>query len=261
MDLKKLCGQTKKIVLEVGDFIIAESDKFTKRHIEQKSPRSYVTYVDRTAEEKLVKGLQKILPEAGFITEEKTISKKGKKYNWVIDPLDGTTNFIHHIPCYAISVGLIENDKPILGVIYELNLKECFYAWENGGAFLNEKKISISKNKKLSESLIATGFPYDTSGKLNRHLKIISHFLKNTRGVRRLGAATVDLAYVACGRFDGFYEYNLNSWDVAAGIIIVKEADGKISDFRGGNDFLFGKQIIAACPGIFEAMKKVVRNF
>lgn len=261
MNLKKLCSQTKKIVLEAGDFIIEESDKFTKKHIEVKSPRSYVTYVDKMAEKKLVAELKKILPEAGFIAEENTINKKGEKYNWVIDPLDGTTNFIHHIPCYAISVGLTENGIPVLGVIYELNLRECYYAWKSGGAFMNGKRISVSENKKLSESLIATGFPYDTSGKLNKHLDVINYFLKNTRGVRRLGAATVDLAYVACGRFEGFYEYNLNSWDVAAGIIIVREAGGKISDFKGGENFFSGKQILASCPGVFKEMKKTVRKF
>lgn len=260
MNLEKICSRAKEIVLETGKFIDEQSGKFSVNDIELKSPRSYVTYVDKAAEKKLVAALQKIVPEAGFITEEETINQTRKKLNWVIDPLDGTTNFIQKIPCYAISVALMEKEKPIMGIVYEINLRECFYAWKGSDAFLNGKKINVSPNKILSESLIATGFPYDTEGKLKKYLAIMEQFLKSTRGVRRLGSAAVDLAYVACGRFDGFYEYGLNAWDVAAGALIVSQAGGKMTDFRGGNDFIFGREIVAAHPKIVKEMVKVIEK-
>ena len=253
---------------ETGYFLQKERSKITASHVETKSMNSFVTYVDKESEKKLVKGLRKILPEAGFITEEETVSKENKKYTWIIDPLDGTTNFIHGLPCYCISIGLYlspssrgSQGEIILGVIYEPNLKEMFYATKNGGAFLNGKKISVSKTKKLKDSLLVTGFPtYDLS-RMGRYLKLFAYFMRRTRGLRRMGSAAVDLAYVACGRFEAFYEYSLNPWDVAAGILIVKEAGGKVADFKGGNNFLFGKEIIASNGNTHTEMLKSVKKF
>ena len=141
-----------------------------------------------------------------------------------------------------------------------MNRKECFYAWKNGGAFLNGKKIQTKKTANLSDTLIATGFPYYDFEKVPHYLEVLTFFMKNTRGIRRFGSAALDLAYVACGRFDGYYEYSLNAWDVAAGIILVKEAGGKLSDFQGGDNFLFGKEMIASNPYIFDEMVHVIRT-
>ena len=246
MELKQLTKQVCSISKEVGTFVKQESRKFNTEDIEPKSKNSLVTYVDKTAEEKLVNFLSALIPESGFIAEEGTSKKTGEVYNWVIDPLDGTTNFIHGIPTYCVSIALLKNNELIIGVIYEPNQEEMFYAWKNGGAYLNGKVISVSSTAKISDALLATGFPYYDYEKLEDYMDILKWLMHNSRGVRRIGSAAIDLAYVACGRFDAFYEYSLNPWDVAAGAIIVNEAGGKITDFKGGKDYLFGKEIMAS---------------
>lgn len=260
MDLKKLCDEVCILVREVGGFIRTEGKIFSASSIEHKGHNDLVSYVDKTAERKLVDGLFELLPEAGFITEEKTSGIKGKTWNWIIDPLDGTTNFIHGVPCYSISIALTKGKELVLGVVYEINLDECFYAFENGGAFLNGNKISVSSTGKLKDSLLATGFPYSNYSRMKEYMEVFDYLMHNTHGLRRLGSAAVDLAYVACGRFEGFYEYGLNSWDVAGGALIVKEAGGKVSDFSGGDNFVFGREMIACNDGVFEELLEVVKE-
>lgn len=246
MNLEKITLQVVDLARSVGDFIRTESKKLGDKDIIEKGLHNLVTYVDKESENQIVQVLSKILPEAGFIAEENQELRKASKYNWIVDPLDGTTNFVHGLPPFSISIALSENKEIIAGVIYEINLNECFYAWKNGPAFLNKKKIQVSKTKILDNSLIATGFPYYDFSQMKPYLELLSDLMQTSRGVRRLGSAAVDLAYVACGRFDIFYEYSLNPWDVAAGIIIVKQAGGAVSDFEEGENFLFGKQIIAS---------------
>lgn len=277
LNLNKICGEVSSLALKTGYFIRQQQKKIKTSSVEIKSKNNFVTFVDRESERRMVKGLQKILPEAGFITEEETVSTSRKKYMWVIDPLDGTTNFIHGMPCYCISVGLFvsssgfsfnkkRNKTPregeiVLGVIYELNFNELFYGIKNGGAFLNGKKISVTKTKKLRDSLVVTGFPTYDYSRMDEYLKLFRHLMTRTHGLRRLGSAAVDLAWVACGRFDCFYEYSLNVWDVAAGSLIVKEAGGKISDFSGKNNFLFGKEIIASNGKVHTQMINTIKKF
>ena len=179
---------------------------------------------------------------------------------WIIDPLDGTTNFIHAVPAFSVSVALEKDGELLIGIVYEINLDECFYAWKNGGAYLNGKKISVTGGSSLKGSLIATGFPYKEFSQMDRFFFTLKFLFNKTHGVRRLGSAAVDLAYVACGRFDGFFEYNLNPWDVAGGGLIVREAGGKVTDFSGGQNFLFGKEIIACNPNIYGEFLDVVVN-
>jgi len=239
-----------------------ESAKFNEDSVEIKSFNQLVSYVDKTAEEILVKGLQHILPEAGFITEEQTIVTTQQEWMWVIDPLDGTTNFVHGVPVFSISVGLLKNGIPVSGVVFELNRNEMFSAFENGGAFMNNEKIHVSKKQKLEDCLLATGFPYYDYTIMLQYLNVLHELMKGTRGMRRLGSAAVDLAYVACGRFDGFFEYGLNAWDVTGGALIVKEAGGIVTDFKGGNDYLFGKAIIASTPEILNEFSSIIqKNF
>lgn len=252
MDLQKLCAQVITLSEVTGNFILSERDKVSTEQIELKSLNSLVSYVDKTAEEQLVKGLRGLLPEAGFIAEEGTDNTKGDEYNWVVDPLDGTTNFLHGIPVFAISIALMQNDEVILGVVYELGQKEMFAAWKGGGAYLNGKPIKVSSNKELKNSLLATGFPYYDFGRLENFLELMTIYFEKTRGVRRLGSAATDLAYVACGRFDAFFEYGLSPWDVAAGALIVKEAGGIVKDYKDGDDYIFGKEIACGNPNIFE---------
>jgi myo-inositol-1(or 4)-monophosphatase len=245
MDIEKLIGQTIDLTREVGDYIRNEAKGFDYHLVEEKGLNDLVSYVDKTAEQKLVAGLKEILPPAGFITEEGSASFANEKYKWVIDPLDGTTNFTHGLPVYAISIALMEGDDLIGGVVYEINKDEMFRAVKGEGAWLNDRQIRVSARTKLSNSLLATGFPYYDFEQMTAYLKILNEFMQTTHGLRRMGSAAVDLAYVACGRFEGFFEYNLNAWDVAAGSIIVKEAGGKVTDFKLGNNFLFGREIIA----------------
>lgn len=246
MNLEKICKESTEAVKKAGEYIMEQHHNSASREIEQKGEHDFVTIVDKTAEKILVTELAKILPEAGFIAEEGTNNEKGATYNWVIDPIDGTTNFIHGAFPFAVSVGLIENQTPIAGVILELGFNECFYAWKGGGAYMDGKPIHVSQTKTLNNSLVATGFPYTNFSKLEGFMVTMDWFMKNSRGLRRLGSAATDIAWVACGRFDGFYEYGLKAWDVAAGIIILQEAGGKCADFSGNGNYLFGGELICS---------------
>lgn len=244
-NLPEVLAGLKILAKEVGNFIQTESLSFDKQNIEFKGLNDLVSYVDKTAESMLVDGLKKLLPEAGFITEEGTATHGDETYKWIVDPLDGTTNFVHGLPIYGISVGLIHENDLVLGLVYELNRDECFYALADGPAYCNDQVIKVSGTDKLSESLLATGFPYHNFQSIKKYLAILDSFMQGTHGLRRLGSAAVDLVYVACGRFEGFFEYNLNPWDVAAGALIVQQAGGVVTDFKGKADFVFGREIVA----------------
>lgn len=261
MDLKRICLNVCELSKKTGDFIRSEHTRFSKEQIQVKGKNDFVSYVDKTSEQQLVAGLSELLPEAGFIAEEGTSTKKGERYNWIIDPLDGTTNFIHGLPCFAISIALMRDDVVILGVVYEINLDECFYAWEGVPAYLNDRPVEVSKVKPLSSSLLATGFPYYDYGRMDEYLDLFKYFMQHTHGLRRLGSAATDLAYVACGRFEGFYEYNLQPWDVAAGAFIVQQAGGKVTDFKGGNNYVFGKELVASNGLIADEFLSAVQTY
>lgn len=248
ISLKNLCEHVCDLSKEVGAFIKQEVNQVKHQDIETKSLNSLVSYVDKTAEEKIVKRLSELLPESGFIAEEGTSEKIGETYNWIIDPLDGTTNFLHALPVYSVSIALRRNEEIVLGVVYEVNQDECFYAWEGSKAYLNGEEIRVSSTAQLADTLMATGFPYYDFDRLDPFFEFLKYLAQNSRGIRRMGSAAVDLVYTACGRFDAFFEYSLNAWDVAAGAFIVQQAGGTISDFKGGNEWLFGKSIIASNP-------------
>lgn len=260
LNLATICNAVTKLTNQVGQFIIAQRKTFKSDDIEKKGHNDLVSYVDKKAEELIVNELKSILPEAGFYTEESTDNSKGEVYNWIVDPLDGTTNFIHGIPCFCISIALLKENELVVGVVHELNLNECFYAWKDGGAFMNGTPIRTSSTSKLSESLIATGFPYHNYDRMKPYMEVFDWCMRNTHGLRRLGSAAADLAYVACGRFESFYEYGLNPWDVAGGAIIVKEAGGHVSDFKGGDNFIFGGELIASNPFVHSEMKGVIES-
>jgi myo-inositol-1(or 4)-monophosphatase len=250
---KELCLFTCDVARATGKFMAEERKSFDDTKIENKGLHDLVSYVDKESEERIIAALQTLLPESGFIAEEGTNDKRGERFNWVIDPLDGTTNFIQGVPIYAVSIGLLEGDELVLGVVYEVGRDECFYAWKDGGAYLNGEKIHVSNRGDIHDALLATGFPYNDFSKMESYMQLLEWTMKNARGVRRLGSAATDLAYVACGRFDAFWEYDLKPWDVAAGAIIVKEAGGVVTDFKGGTDYLFGKEILAG-NGLLEEM-------
>lgn len=258
MEFESLCYQVVAIARQVGGFIRQESTNFSHQHIEYKGLNDLVSYVDKTAEEQLVAALKAILPEAGFITEEKTNQTVGEVFQWIIDPLDGTTNFIHGIPTYSVSIALQQENQLVLGVVYEVCRDECFYAWKNGGAWLNAVPVVVSKAPKLSNTLLATGFPYHDFRKKAPYLKVFQEMMEKCHGLRRIGSAAVDLAYVACGRFDGYFEYNLNVWDVAAGAVLVKEAGGEVFSFSGGTDFLEVRELVATNGLISTEMLSII---
>jgi len=243
---KDLCLFACDVTRSTGKFMAEERVGFDSSKIEFKGVHDLVSYVDKESEKRIIAALQIVLPESGFIAEEGTCSKRGERFNWVIDPLDGTTNYIQGVPIYAVSIGLLDGDELVLGVVYEVGRQECFYAWKDGGAYLNNQPIHVSTRSDMNNALLATGFPYSDFSRMDEYLELLKWTMTNARGVRRLGSAATDLAYVACGRFDAFWEYDLKPWDVAAGAIIVKEAGGVVTDYKGGNEYLFGKEIVAS---------------
>lgn len=259
-DLAAITREINSIAKEAGAFLLQERSKFQREAIEYKGLNNLVSYVDKETEKQLVGKLSQLLPEAGFITEEGTTGQDADQsaLNWIIDPLDGTANFIHGLPVFSVSIGLAQGNTPIAGVIYDPNRDECFSAWQGGGAYCNGTPIAVSPITRLGESLIATGFPYYSFDKMPKYLRILESLMQQTHGLRRLGSAAIDLAYVACGRFEAFYEYNLNSWDMAAGVLLVREAGGVVTDFEGGSEFLFRGDVIAGCgvhPELIQAIQ------
>jgi myo-inositol-1(or 4)-monophosphatase len=261
MALTNIANQVIEIAKQAGDFIRQERKTFDSDKIEYKGLNDMVSYVDKTAERIIVEGLRKVLPEAGFVTEEKTTTTIGERYNWIIDPLDGTTNFIHGLPAFSVSMALKKYDELVLGVVYEINQDECFYAWKDAPAYLNGKEISVSKNTTVGTSLLATGFPYYDFGKQAAYIELFAELMKSSHGLRRIGSAAVDLAYTACGRFDAFYEYNLNAWDVAAGIVIVKQAGGQVVNFKGGSEVLETRELLATNGKITEELLTSIQKY
>jgi len=258
LDYELLCNKVIAITRLTGNFIRKESMNFDANAIEFKGLNDLVSYVDKNAEKQLVRNLKKLIPEAGFTTEEETVNSKGEVYNWIIDPLDGTTNFIHGIPAYAISIALYEGDQPVIGVVYEINRGEMFYTYKGGAAYLNNKEIRVSSRTSLSDCLLATGFPYYQFDKQAAYMQLLSEMMQKCHGLRRIGSAAVDLAYVACGRFDAFFEYNLNAWDVAAGAYLVQQAGGNILNFTGGREFINTREILATNAKIDEELLEII---
>ncbi|HBZ67764.1 MAG TPA: inositol monophosphatase [Bacteroidales bacterium] len=261
MNLQEITFQAETAARAAGDFILLHINKLKTNQIEVKGEHNYVTFVDKGAEEIIVKMLQMVVPEATFLTEEETVKSEVGEWQWIIDPLDGTTNFIHGIPLFSVSIALAHHGIPVAGVVYEINSRECFSAWKGGHALLNGNPIHVSECDDMNESLLATGFPYYDYDLLSEYLGLFGSFMKHTRGLRRFGSAAVDLAWVACGRVDGFYEYGLNPWDVAAGALIVEQAGGQVTDFKGGNDFLAGKRIVASNSSLHAAYLKTIAQY
>ena len=261
MELKKITNQVTEVAKHAGDFIRQERKTFDPDKIEYKGLNDLVSYVDKNAEKIIVEGLRKILPEAGFITEEKTTTTLGERYNWIIDPLDGTTNFIHGLPTFSVSIALKEYDELVLGVVYEINQDECFYAWKDAPAYLNGKEIRVSKNKTVADSLLATGFPYYDFTKQATYIELFTELMRSCHGLRRIGSAAVDLAYTACGRFDAFYEYNLNAWDIAGGLVIVKQAGRHIVNFKGGAEVLETRELLATNAQITTELLSTIQKY
>jgi myo-inositol-1(or 4)-monophosphatase len=236
-EYKDICEQMIGVVRRAGEYVSANRKVFTFEEVEKKGDRDYVTRIDKGAEEILVEGLKKVVPEAGFIAEEGTVADEGRSLSWIIDPIDGTTNFIHNTPVTAISVALADGDDILAGVVLEITQNECFYSWKGGGSYLDGRLIKVSPIIDFDKALVATGFPYQREGRLEGILESIGYFLKNCQDVRRFGSAATDLCYVACGRMEIYYEAYLKIWDLAAGILIVRNAGGTVDLITGHSEF------------------------
>ena len=268
---KELCDEVCRLAAEVGTFLVTERKKLSSVDTQSKGVHDYVTRFDKESERRIVERARKLLPDSDFIAEEGTAARTGNcRYTWIVDPLDGTTNFIHAFAPTCVSIGLQDNQlsaecgRPVmaLGVVYEIWADECFYACQGvEGAYLNGQPIVVSKTPTVNESLLATGFPYSDFGRMEQYMRLLEWTMRNSHGVRRLGSAAADLVYTACGRCDAFYEYGLKPYDVAAGAFIVEKAGGRVGDFAGGHNWLFGSEMVAANPLVFDELTTQLQHF
>lgn len=242
-----------------GNLIIRAMKRMDTVKIAEKRPNDFVTEVDQRVEQEIISIVKKAYPSHGFLGEESG-EQKGDDFIWVIDPIDGTRNFIHGFPHFAVSIAVMHKNKIEHGVIYDPIRQELFTATRGKGAHLNDRRIRVGQRKHLEESLLGTGFAYRHMDKTSTVPgNVLQHILPICGDVRRAGAATLDLAYVACGRFDGFWEFGLHLWDIAAGILLVKEAGGMICDPYGGEDYLKTGNVVAANPVILRQFLKAIK--
>lgn len=241
-----------------GKIIMRNVDRIDALTITAKGQNDFVTEVDHQAEAEIVSTLRKAFPDHGIYAEEGSMYK-GDEYRWIIDPLDGTTNFLHGFPQYCVSIALQHNHLMEQAVIYDPLRQELFTATRGGGAFLNDKRIRVSRAKELNGSLLGTGFPFRHPQYLDAYVETFKVLHLQTAGIRRAGSAALDLAYVASGRLDGFWELALKPWDMAAGILLVQEAGGLIGDFSGGHRFLETGNVVAGNAKIFKAILQEIQ--
>lgn len=242
-----------------GDLIVREMDRVSDISVDIKGKNDFVSEVDRKAEYTIINTIKQSYPGHAFLCEESGASGESD-FLWIIDPLDGTTNFLHGFPHYAVSIALQHKGRLDQAVIYDPLKQELFTASKGKGAQLNNKKIRVSGHKTLDGALLGTGFPFGDTHKIDEFINSFRSLYPKIAGIRRAGAATLDLAYVASGRLDGFWEFGLKPWDIAAGILIVQEAGGLVSDMRGDNQFLETGDVVTGNPKIFKDMLKHLRN-
>ena len=227
--------------------------------VQSKSPNDFVTEVDRAAEQAIIEVLRDAVPGHGILAEESGESGPESEFTWIIDPLDGTTNFIHGLPQYAVSIAQTKNGVLEHAVVYDPNTNEMFTASRGAGAFLNDRRIRVSRRTRLNEALIGTGFPFRRFDHVDAYLAMFKELTQKTAGIRRPGAASLDLAYVAAGRFDGFWEMGLSPWDMAAGALLIQEAGGLVSDLSGEANYLTTGNLVAGTPKIFGQLLPIIQ--
>ena len=242
---------------EAGRLIQSRAGRIDGKEIRAKGKNDLVTEVDEEAQRTIIRVLEETFPGDDVLAEEEDKAEgdrhtKGRR--WIIDPIDGTTNFMHGVPPYAVSIGLQDGDEVVVGVVLDVSRDELFTAIRGGGVWVDGRPAAVSDTDVLSDSLITTGFPYRSMGHLEVYLQVLTDFMTRSRGVRRPGAAAIDLAYVAAGRFDGFFETGLKPWDVAAGLLLVEEAGGRVTDYKDRANPLFEEQVIASNGRIHNEM-------
>lgn len=247
-----------KAARKAGAIIVRGSNDLDRLTIHRKRQNDFVSEVDHAAEAAIIQILKEAYPAHGFNAEESGKDRAKAEYVWCIDPLDGTTNFLHGLPQYCVSIALLHHGVPEQGVIFDPNRNELFTATRGSGAYLNERRIRVSKQESLKAALVGTGFPYREVDNIALYIGQLERMMRGTAGVRRAGAAALDLAWVACGRLDAFWEMGLSPWDMAAGALLVREAGGLVTDLQGEDKFLESGRILAANGKLFAPMLKAL---
>lgn len=258
LDLKQLTVEVCRIATEAGHFLKEERKKFHRERVIEKHAHDYVSYVDKESEVRLVKALSALLPEAGFITEEGSATYQNESYCWVIDPLDGTTNYIHDEAPYCVCIALRSQTELLIGVVYEVCLDECFYAWKGGKAFMNGEEIHVSDVSQAQDAFVITELPYNYQQYKQTALHLIDRLYGVVGGIRMNGSAAAAICYVAAGRFDAWAEAFLGKWDYSAAALIVLEAGGRVTDFYGDDHFIEGHHIIATNGHLHPLFEKLL---
>ncbi len=243
---------------DAGKIIARSADRVDALTITTKTKNDFVSEVDRAAEQVIIDTIRKAYPDHAILAEE-TGRQEGNEYQWIIDPLDGTTNFLHGFPQFAVSIALVHKGKLDQAVVYDPISQDLYTASRGGGAQLNGRRIRVTQRKGLEGALLGTGFPFKRQDLLDPYMATFKALFPDTAGIRRAGSAALDLAYVAAGRLDGFWEFALNPWDVAAGALLVQEAGGLIGDFSGGHDYLETGNVVAGNPKMFKAILQTIR--
>lgn len=245
IDLASLTAEVCRIAKETGCFLKEERKTFRRESVVEKHAHDYVSYVDKESEKRVVAALRILLPEAGFITEEGSATYQDEPYCWVVDPLDGTTNYIHDNAPYCVSIALRSREELLLGVVYDPCRDECFYAWQGGGAFVDGERMEVSTVQQLEDAFLVTELPYNSE----QYSRTAEHLIRNlygkVGGIRMNGSAALAICYVAAGRFDGWAEAFIGKWDYSAAALMVLEAGGRVTDFYGNEDFIEGHHVIA----------------
>ena len=260
MDLDFLTEEVKKLARQTGEFLKKERLSFDRSRVEQKAAHDYVSYVDKASEKRIVERLHELLPEAGFIAEEGSGSLEEQEYCWVVDPLDGTSNYIHDCTPYCVSIALRNREEILLGVVYECGREELFWAHKNSRAYLNGKEICVSDQRVLDQSFIMPELPYKAERYSPFILPLMRDLYGHVSGIRMLGSAAAELCYVAAGRFEIFIEAFLGPWDIAAGYIILKQAGGRMTDFSGNSNGPDAKEVLASNGKVHEELLKVLQR-
>lgn len=258
LDLEQITAEVRQLAIETGAFLREERINFHRERVLEKNAHDYVSYVDKESERRIVKRLKELLPTAGFIAEEGSGSLTDEEYCWLVDPLDGTTNYIHNNAPYCVSIALRNKEELLVGVVYEVCRNECFWAWKGSKAYLNGTEIHVSAVDSLNESFIELGFPYNADSYREFVTGLIKQLYGNVCGLRLQGSAAAELCYIAAGRFEARLEGLLGPWDIAAGALILMQAGGKITDYKGGNEFYSGKQVLATNGKIHDFLLKII---
>ncbi len=253
-----------RAALEAGKILIENLQTSSQRQISSKAQFDFVTEVDLASEKTIIEQIKQDFPDHDIFAEEQGSDQRRSEFLWIIDPLDGTTNYIHKYPAFSISIALKQANEITFGLIYDPQRQEIFHAFKNKGAFMNEQPIHTSSQPLFQKALFATGFPFRDKSKIPIYLQSFAEIFGKAAGVRRAGSAALDLAYTACGRVDGFWEIGLHAWDIAAGILIIQEAGGVVTDFRGENNYLESGNVVAANsplhPELLEICYRILKD-